>query len=170
MWRSYRAKLLYDPSQAYLMIEQVRKAGVHTEEFVFSSSSVGKLATAIMQALRGRTLLLPDDEELRRELLAVRLRETSPNVLRIDHASGSHDDRVIAVAMAVYDLTAHANNPAGKEWLEQLGREQQQGSHGWPPWSPIPRAREDPQTVATLRFLEELQRGGFNYRWHTFWR
>ena len=170
MCRSYRAKLLYDPSQAYLMIEQVRKAGVHTEEFVFSSSSVGKLATAIMQALRGRTLLLPDDEELRRELLAVRLRETSPNVLRIDHASGGHDDRVIAVAMAVYELSAHASNPAGKEWLEQLGREQQQGPHGWPPWSPIPRAREDPQTVATLRFLEELQRGGFNYRRHTFWR
>ena len=139
MCRSYRAKLLYDPSQAYLMIEQVRKAGVRTEEFVFSSSSVGKLATAIMQAFRGRTLLLPDDEELRRELLGVRLRETSPNVLRIDHASGGHDDRVIAVAMAVYDLTAHTNNPAGKEWLEQPGSEQQQGPHGSPPWSPIPQ-------------------------------
>ena len=100
MCRSYRAKLLYDPSQAYLMVEQLRKAGVATEEFVFSSSSVGKLATAIMQALRGRTISLPDDEHLAQELLAVRLRETSPNVMRIDTVGSGHDDRVIAVAMA----------------------------------------------------------------------
>ena len=73
--------------------------------------------------LQSETILLPDDDELRKELLAVRLRETSPNVMRIDHASGGHDDRVIATAMATYDLTAHAANTAGKEWLEQLGRE-----------------------------------------------
>ena len=122
MCRSYKAKLLYDPSQAYLMIEQIRKAGIRTEEFVFSSSSVGKLATAIGQALRGRTILLPNDEELRQELLAVRLRETSPNVMRIDTVGSGHDDRVIAVAMAIYDLTANAPNSAGREWLEELGR------------------------------------------------
>jgi phage terminase large subunit-like protein len=106
MCRAYRARLVYDPSQAYLLVEQLRRAGVRTQEFVFSSASVGKLATAIMQALRGRLLRLPNDPELRKELLAVRLRETSPNVLRIDHVSGGHDDRVIAVAMAVHELTA----------------------------------------------------------------
>ena len=140
MCKSYRAKLLYDPSQAYLMIEQIRKAGIRTEEFVFSSSSVGKIATAIMQALRGRTVSLPDDDLLREELLSVRLRETSPNVMRIDHKNGAHDDRVIAVAMAIYDLTAHPPNSAGKEWLEQLGREQEAAkpaAERWSPWSPM---------------------------------
>ena len=34
MCRSYKAKLLYDPSQAYLMIEQIRRAGIRTEEFI----------------------------------------------------------------------------------------------------------------------------------------
>ncbi len=117
MCRSYRAKLLYDPSQAYLMIEQLRRSGVRTEEFTFTSSSVGKLATAIMQSLRGRLLRLPDDEDLRKELLSVRLRESSPNVLRIDHQSGGHDDRVISVAMAVYELTS--GSPfIGADWLD----------------------------------------------------
>jgi hypothetical protein len=105
--RSYRSKLLYDPSQAYLMVEQLRRAGVSCEEFIFGTQSVGKLATAIMQALRGRLLTLPDDPELRKEILSVRLRETSPNVLKIDtRTNREHDDRVIAVAMAVYELTA----------------------------------------------------------------
>ncbi len=104
--RSYRATLFYDPSQAYLLVEQLRSSNVRCVEFVFTSSSVGKLATAVMQALRSRLLWLPDEPGLREEILSVRLRETSPNVLRIDHASGSHDDQVIAVAMACYQLTA----------------------------------------------------------------
>ena len=160
MCRSYKAKLLYDPSQAYLLIEQIRKAGIRTEEFVFSSSSVGKLATAITQALRGRTILLPDDDDLRKELLAVRLRETSPNVMRIDHASGGHDDRVIATAMATYDLTTHPSNSAGREWLEQLRREmaQRNGNGAWSPGSPIPETvRQPPGQAQTLQFLKEYQ-------------
>jgi hypothetical protein len=104
--RLYRAPLLYDPSQAYLMVEQCRRSGLTCREFVFGTASVGLLATAIMQALRGRLLTLPDDEELKSEILNVRLRETSVNVIRIDHKSGRHDDRVIAVAMAVHDLTS----------------------------------------------------------------
>ncbi len=103
--RSYRCPVLYDPSQAYLMVEQLRRADVMCREFVFTSSSVGHLATAIMQALRGRLLVLPDDEELRKEILTVRLRETSSNVMRIDTKGSGHDDRVIAIAMAVYDFT-----------------------------------------------------------------
>jgi hypothetical protein len=107
MCKSYRARLHYDPSQAYLMIEQLRRAGVSCTEFVFTSSSVGRLATAIMQALRSRLIDLPDDADLRKELLSVRLRESSPNVLRVDTRSGAHDDRVIATSMAALLLTEH---------------------------------------------------------------
>jgi hypothetical protein len=151
MCRSYKAKLLYDPSQAYLLIEQIRKAGIRTEEFVFSSSSVGKLATAIMQALRGRTVLLPDDDELRQELLAVRLRETSPNVMRIDTVGNGHDDRVIAVAMATYDLTAHAPNSMAKEWIEQLARDAQS------PGAAVPEGVQSPGTQSGLLSLLQQQ-------------
>jgi hypothetical protein len=119
MCRSYRARLRYDPSQAYLMVEQLRRAGVSCEEFTFTSTSVGHLATAIMQSLRGRLLTLPDDEALRKELLEVRLRETSPNVMRIDHKGGRHDDRVIAVAMAVHALTAGVRR-VFSDYIDQL--------------------------------------------------
>lgn len=109
MSRIYNGAIVrYDPSQGYLLAEQLRKAGVPASEFVFSTASVGRLATALMQALRGRLLTLPNDEALRKEILEVRLRETSPNVLRIDHKAGGHDDRVIACAMATYLLTATA--------------------------------------------------------------
>ncbi|MGH9089990.1 MAG: terminase large subunit domain-containing protein [Acidimicrobiales bacterium] len=109
---AYRAPLHYDPSQAYLLVEQLRQAGVACHEFVFSASSVGSLATALMQALRTRRITLPGDEELRKELLSVRLRESSPNVLRIDHKSGRHDDRVIATAMACHVLMSRPSPPA----------------------------------------------------------
>jgi Phage Terminase len=100
------APLHYDPSQAYLMVEQLRLAGVGCYEFVFSQSSTADLATSMSQALRARRITLPDDAELRKEILSVRLRETSPNVLRIDtRSSRQHDDRVIATAMACRILT-----------------------------------------------------------------
>ncbi len=120
--RSYGARLHYDPSQAYLMVEQLRRAGIGCEEFTFTSGSVGLLATSIQQALRGRLLTLPDDEELKSEILNVRLRETSVNVLRIDHKSGKHDDRVIAVAMATH-LLASGPRPVFSDFMEQLKRE-----------------------------------------------
>jgi hypothetical protein len=126
MCRSYKATLHYDPSQAYLMMEQIRKAHVHTQEFVFTSASVGRLATDLMQALRGRLISLPKDEALRDEILSVRLRESSPNVLRIDHASGKHDDRVVAVAMAA-SLLSHL--PRGADgWMQYLEAERRFGS------------------------------------------
>jgi len=122
--RSYGARLHYDPSQAYLMVEQLRRAGIGCEEFTFRSGSVGLLATSIMQALRGRLLTLPDDEELKSEILNVRLRETSVNVLRIDHKSGKHDDRVIAVAMATH-LLASGPRPIFSDYMEAYRREQE---------------------------------------------
>lgn len=117
MCRSYGATLVYDPSQAYLLVEQIRKAHIRTREFVFTASSVGTLATDLMQALRGRLLTLPNDEALRDEILSVRLRESSPNVYRIDHASGRHDDRVIAVAMAASQL-GHQQPGVSEVWRE----------------------------------------------------
>ncbi len=117
MCRSYRARLHYDPSQAYLMVEQLRRAGVGCTEFVFTSSSVGRLATALMQALRGHLIDLPDDKDLRDELLTVRLRESSPNVMRVDHRAGRHDDRVIATAMAALLLTEHGAGQSAA-WIE----------------------------------------------------
>jgi hypothetical protein len=49
-------------------------------------------------------LVLPDGPELLAELGNVRLRETSPGVLRMDHDPDKHDDRAIALALAAHQL------------------------------------------------------------------
>jgi hypothetical protein len=90
-----------------------------------------------MQALRGHLIDLPDDPALRDELLTVRLRESSPNVMRVDHRSGRHDDRVIATAMAALLLTEHGAGSSAA-WLE-----------GWRKLRERDEARNDPQPETT---------------------
>jgi hypothetical protein len=63
--------------------------------------------------------------------------------------------------MAVYDLTAHPSTSAGKEWLEQLGRERMQPTDGsWSPTSAFAKSG-DPNTLArtntTIDFLKDYQ-------------
>lgn len=60
------------------------------------------------QLLRERRLALPDDPDLLEELANVRLRETSPGVLRLDHDPDKHDDHAVALALAAYELTANS--------------------------------------------------------------
>jgi hypothetical protein len=60
-------------------------------------------------------LSLYDDTELLDELGNVRLRQTSPGVLRMDHDPDQHDDRAIALALAALALvenpvTGHAGS------------------------------------------------------------
>ena len=65
--------------------------------------------------LRDRRLWLFDDSQLLDELGNVRLKETSPGVLRMDHDPDKHDDRAIALALAALALvenpvTGHAGS------------------------------------------------------------
>jgi hypothetical protein len=85
-------------------MQRLRSRGVQCDEFTFSSSSVGRLASTLHLLLRNRRLVLPDDPELLEELTNVRLRETSPGVLRMDHDPDKHDDRAIALALAAHRL------------------------------------------------------------------
>ncbi len=73
-------------------------------EFNFTAASVGRLASTLHLLFRNRALKLPDDTELIDELSNVRLRETSPGVVRLDHDSGAHDDRAIGLALAAHRL------------------------------------------------------------------
>jgi phage FluMu gp28-like protein len=94
------------------MMQRLQEKGVHVEEFTFSSASVGRLASVLHVLLRDRALALPDDPELLDELANVRLRETSPGVLRMDHDPDKHDDRAIALAMAAHDLLNRSSAPS----------------------------------------------------------
>lgn len=100
----HKARVVYDPFQAVGSAQRLASRGIKVEPFTFSSSSVGRLASVLHLLLRDRLLSLPDDPELLDELANVRLRETSPGVLRIDHDAGKHDDRVIALALCAHAL------------------------------------------------------------------
>lgn len=98
-----------DPHQAIQMMENLTRAGVRAEKFDFGAQSVGRLGLALYRCIREHNLAIFDDEELIKELLGVRLRESSPGVYRLDHVSGQHDDRAIALALGVEYLAAKPN-------------------------------------------------------------
>lgn len=103
--RAYnRAPVVFDPFQAVGTAQRLRRAGVTAEQFTFSSASVGRLAHTLYQLLRNHRLALPDDAELLDELANVRLHETSPGVVRMDHDADKHDDRAVTLAMAAQHL------------------------------------------------------------------
>ena len=103
--RAYQAPVVLDPWQAALLAQRLRDQGVRVHEFTFTATSVGRLARGLFLALADERLVLPDDPVLLDELLAVRLRTNSAGAVRLDHASGGHDDQAVTVALAVHALS-----------------------------------------------------------------
>lgn len=124
----YGAEVVFDWWQAAQLTERLRRGGVRMLEYPFSAQSVGKLASVLFQLLRERSIQLPDDEALLDELRNVRLRETSPGVIRMDHDAGGHDDQAIALALACHRLVerGEARGPQGVFWakghIDEYGR------------------------------------------------
>jgi phage terminase large subunit-like protein len=104
--RYNRAKLIVDPWQATGLCQRLQRRGIPVEEFTFSSTSVGRIANALFLALRGHLISLPNDPDLLDELGRVRLKETTPGVVRLDHDSGQHDDQAVAIGLACVTLTS----------------------------------------------------------------
>jgi phage terminase large subunit-like protein len=119
--RYNHAHLCCDPWQAVGLCQRLRMAGVVVTEYAFSQQSIGRLATTLHTTIRDHHLALYDDDELVDELANVRLRETSPGVLRMDHDGDRHDDRAIALALAVQEIVGTADQGAG--FLEFWRRE-----------------------------------------------
>jgi hypothetical protein len=99
-----RPPVLFDPFQAVGMMQRLQGRGVYAREFTFSAQSVGRLGQTLHSLIRSHQLALPDDAELLDELANVRLRETAPGVVRLDHDHGRHDDRAVAIALAAHHL------------------------------------------------------------------
>lgn len=96
----HHAPIHLDPWQAAGVQQRLSARGIRAKEFTFSATSVGRLGSALHLALRNRLISLPADEDLRTELGRVRLRETSPGTVRLDHDAGEHDDQAVAIGMA----------------------------------------------------------------------
>jgi len=141
VWRAYgRPRLVYDLHQAAQLTERLRSAGVRCDEYTFSVAGVNRLARALYGALRDRAVLLPDDEELIAELGAVRLVETGPGLVRLDHRSGEHDDQAVTVAMLIASFMDRPSG--GLKWHFPTGeRRPMRPAHAFTPASdgpPVP--------------------------------
>jgi hypothetical protein len=79
-----------------------------------SSPPANRLARSLFDALRDRSLSLPDDAETRAEFVARRIVETGPGTIKIQNPPGTHDDIVTTVGMVVVDLTGRADYGQGK--------------------------------------------------------
>ncbi len=99
--KAYRgAKIIFDGWQAQGTMQRLKARGISVLEFVFSATSVGRLASTLLVLLQGGLLALPDDRALIDELANLRLRKTDGNAYRLDHDPDRHDDRAIALALA----------------------------------------------------------------------
>lgn len=102
--REYTARVNYDPAEARGMAERLASQSVRVSQFNFTTASVGKLGVLLHGLIRDRKVDLPRDEALIDELAHVRLRRTGPGQYRLDHDSGRHDDRAVALALALLPL------------------------------------------------------------------
>jgi hypothetical protein len=104
-WEEYgRPRIRLDIWQAVGLKQRLEARGVRIEEFTFIPQNNARLAGTLDMLFRDRLLALPPDEDLLSELGRIRLRETAVGTLRIDHSSGEHDDRAIALSLAATAL------------------------------------------------------------------
>jgi hypothetical protein len=121
--RYNRAHVVGDPWQAVGMFQSLRSKGVKVDEYAMTSSSTGRLAATLFNAIRDGALALPADEELIDELAHVRLRETSPSVFKMENVSGRHDDRAVALGLVTLQLLSRPAKGQGAAFLEVWHRE-----------------------------------------------
>lgn len=115
------APLHADPYQAVGLLQRLQARGVRSEKFDFTAQSVGRVGQALHLALRNRLLWLPQDADLLSELGRVRLRESTPGSVRLDHDSGEHDDQAVAIGIAVALLQGRSDSSQG--WLTYWRKE-----------------------------------------------
>lgn len=100
-----RVSWTFDAWQSELLAQQLRRQGIPVETVQFTSGLNHEIATALVNRLRDRTIVLPWDEVLRDELYNVRVVETNvPNQVKLDHAREKHNDHSIAIGLALTRL------------------------------------------------------------------
>src|SRR5690606_19509540 len=75
-------------------------------------TGAARLARGLANALRDRTVELPADPELRRQLATVRLVEGASGNVKMQNPAGEHDDAAVTVAMAAVLLLAEREGMA----------------------------------------------------------
>lgn len=100
----YHAHVRMDPAKGEMLSQRLREEGLQVEEFVFSETSIDRLASTLSRLFAERRITVPDLPDLVDELGTVILRTTPSGRTRLDHHSGKHDDQAVAVALAAHWL------------------------------------------------------------------
>jgi phage terminase large subunit-like protein len=94
-----------DPSQAQHMVQRIARAGGRIEVRYQGAKTLREQACELQTAFRDRTLAIPDDAMLRRELLRIRLVETAHGSIRLvaERAKDGtgHADSCTAISLAL---------------------------------------------------------------------
>ena len=95
----YRAEVHFDPTNASLMMENLRGRRLTVHEFRFSAPVNDRVTNLLHHLFRDGNIALPDHPPLLDEILSVRVVETRLGGLKIDTRSGGHDDQVDALSI-----------------------------------------------------------------------
>lgn len=93
-------RLLMDPWQSASLRQALGRNGVPVEEFFFTSQAWEKLTMNLLTAFKDRIISIFRHDELIRELSTCRIVEKASGA-RITNPSGTHDDAVTALGMAI---------------------------------------------------------------------
>jgi phage terminase large subunit-like protein len=108
----FRFRLRLDPWQGLDLAQRLRAAGIHAEEFHFSPASKQRLASTLLHQINTGRLRLYDAPGLREELLDLRVKQTTSGGWAFDHDARGHDDRAVALALALVAAIERPSNDA----------------------------------------------------------
>jgi hypothetical protein len=118
----FRFTLRLDPWQGLDLAQRLRAAGIPAREFNFSAGSKQKLAATLLHSLNAGKLRLYPAEGLREELLDLRVKQTAAGGWTFDHKTGGHDDRAVALALALLAVIERPSNDVlSRSAIEDVG-------------------------------------------------
>ena len=117
LYRELGAQLLVlDPWQAAQMNQAFIGFGLATSVHNFTGPSVERMAAGMYRLFANGGIKIPDDEDLRAELLGLTCKSTASGGYKWQHPSGGHDDRVVSLALRASPLfEAEMEPPADVE-------------------------------------------------------
>lgn len=114
------ARVYADPYQFAGGVQALNLQGVVAIEWPFTATSVGQVATSLVQVFHNRQIYVPESYDLKEELLMVKLRESTPGVTRLFHDKDKHDDQAVAIGMAANLLISSQQVGQGAIWMEMM--------------------------------------------------
>jgi hypothetical protein len=96
------AELWYDPYQAALLAQNLRRRSINAKPMVFSGRNLDAMASSLLELLNSRSVSLFDDSELVRQLSTLNLCEKSYGVrVEAPRDKSGHGDKVTSVLLVL---------------------------------------------------------------------